>query len=176
MRVLATGDPGGASFAQESCCLQRLQRNIECISFRHSVPEHHAHAYYLSRHGSTHTSRCSPSTRNAPCPCLHATSTSSIMRHRLPDLNVMPCSRPNCTCTCPHRCPSGLPGGVGHTPGITVMATPGAAAAAVMPAPRACHVAVMPGVRPGASPDLGGVSAKPHLYERCISVSVVLPA
>ena len=112
---------GSGLYCMEPCRLQRLQRtrkqrlvwqrrrNIECISFRHSVPKHHAHAYYLSRHGSTHTSRCSPSIRNAPCPCLHATSTSSIMRHRLPDLNVMPCSRPNCTCTCPHRCPSGLP-------------------------------------------------------------------
>ena len=48
----------------------------------------------------------------------------------------------------------------------------------------------MPGVRstPGlprggdargatrGQPDLGEISTKPHLYERCISVSVVLPA
>ena len=55
---------------------------------------------------------------------------------------------------------------------------------------RAAAAAVMPGVRrtPGlprggdargaarGQPDLGEISTKPHLYERCISVSVVLPA
>ena len=70
-------------------------------------------------------------------------------------------------------------GGVGPTPGITVIAAPGAAAAAVMPGVRSTPGLPHGGDARGAArgqPDLGEISAKPHLYERCISESVVLPA
>ena len=69
-------------------------------------------------------------------------------------------------------------GRVGHTPGITVKAAPGAAAAAVMPGVRSTPGLPHGGDARGAArgqPDLGEISAKPHLYERCISVSEVLP-
>ena len=70
-------------------------------------------------------------------------------------------------------------GGVGPTPGITLITAPGAAAAAVMPGVRSTPGLPRGGDARGAArgqPDLGEISAKPHLYERCIRVSVVLPA
>ena len=69
--------------------------------------------------------------------------------------------------------------GVGHTRGITVIAAPGAAAAAVMPGVRSTPGLPRGGDARGAARgqlDLGEISAKPHLYERCMSVSVALPA
>ena len=66
-------------------------------------------------------------------------------------------------------------GEVGPTRGITVKAAPGAAAAAVMPGVRSTPGLPHGGDARGAArgqPDLGEISAKPHLYEQCIRVSV----
>ena len=70
-------------------------------------------------------------------------------------------------------------GGVGPTPGITLITTPGAAAAAVMPGVRSTPGLPRGGDARGAArgqPNLGEILAEPHLYKRCIRVSVVLPA
>jgi len=58
-----------------------------------------------------------------------------------------------------------------------LIAAPGAAAAAVMPGVRSTPGLPRGGDARGAArgqPNLGEISAKPHLYERCIRVSVVL--
>ena len=60
-----------------------------------------------------------------------------------------------------------------------MIAAPGAAAAAVMPGVRSTPGLPHGGDARGAAlgqPDLGEISTKPHICERCISVSVVLPA
>ena len=85
----------------------------------------------------------------------------------------------NGKCSNVHSTVTRARGEVVPTPGITVIGAPGAAAAAVMPGVRSTPGLPRGGDARGAARgqlDLGEISAKPHLYERCISVSVVLPA